>query len=55
VMSGLKQIYVDGSAMVTNAALAVELRVAGSVAFSTEGLGDTRRDVASRNHKQIAK
>jgi enoyl-CoA hydratase len=55
VMSGLKRIYVDGSAAVTDAALAAELRIAGSVPFSTQGLGDTRRDVTSRNRRQIAK
>jgi enoyl-CoA hydratase len=54
VMSGLKKIYVDGWKQVTDAALAVELQVAGSVAFATEALGDKRREVTGRNQKQIA-
>ena len=54
VMSGLKQMYVDGSAPVIDAALAVELEIASGVAFSTDTLGDKRREVTSRNQKQIA-
>jgi len=54
VMSGLKKMYVDGSAPVIDAALAVELQIASGVAFSTETLGDKRREVTSRNQQQIA-
>ncbi len=54
VMSGLKKMYVDGSAPVIDAALSVEREIASSVSFSTETLGDKRREVTSRNQKQIA-
>lgn len=54
VMSGLKQIYVDGAAAVVDAALAAELLVAASVPFATGALGDKRREVTGRNQKQIA-
>ena len=54
VMSGLKKMYLDGSALVTDNALAVELEVAASVAFSTADLSSRRRDVSTRNREQIA-
>jgi enoyl-CoA hydratase len=52
-MQGLKEIYVTGSAAVTEPALAAEQAIAGALRPDTEGLGDVYRAVADRNRRQI--
>jgi enoyl-CoA hydratase/carnithine racemase len=53
IMQGLKEIYVTGSAAVTEPALAAEQAIAGALRPDTEGLGDVYRAVADRNRRQI--
>lgn len=52
VMAGLKEIYVSGSAAITDPALAAEQRIAGALSDPTD-LGDRFRAVADRNRRQI--
>lgn len=52
IMAGLKQIYVSGSALVTDAALAAEQAIAGA-ASDLAGLGDRFRAVSDRNRRQL--
>jgi enoyl-CoA hydratase len=53
IMAGLKEIYVRGSALVTDAALAAEQAIAKSVRPDTDGLDARRTEVTARNKSQI--
>jgi enoyl-CoA hydratase/carnithine racemase len=54
IMAGLKEIYVRGSAVVTDAALAAEQAITKSVRPDTDGLDARRAEVTARNKSQIS-
>ena len=53
VMSGLKEIYRNGTAAVTDPALKAERVVSAATPVSTEQLAARQREVADRNKRQI--
>lgn len=53
IMAGLKEIYVTGSAAVTDAALAAEQAIAGAQELDRDGLGVRHAEIAERNRRQI--
>jgi enoyl-CoA hydratase/carnithine racemase len=53
VMSGLKEIYRSGTAVVTDPALKAERVVSAATHVSTEQLAARQREVADRNKRQI--
>lgn len=53
IMAGLKEIYVTGSAAVTDPALAAEQRIAGAQQLDRDGLGDRYTEISERNRRQI--
>ena len=52
-MAGLKEIYVTGSATVTDAALAAEQAIAGAQTLDQDGLKDRYAEITERNRRQI--
>ncbi len=52
-MAGLKEIYVTGSAAVTDPALAAEQAIAGAQELDRDGLGDRYAEITERNRRQI--
>lgn len=52
-MAALKQIYVTGSAAVTDPALAAEQNIAGAQQLDRDGLGARYAEVSERNRRQI--
>jgi enoyl-CoA hydratase/carnithine racemase len=53
IMAGLKDIYVTGTAAITNAALAAERAIAGAQTLDRESLKDRYAKVSERNRSQI--
>ena len=53
IMAGLKEIYVTGSATVTDPALAAEQDIAGAQQLDRDGLGDRYTAISERNRRQI--
>lgn len=53
IMAGLKEIYVTGSAPITDPALAAERAVAGAQTVDRDGLKDRYAEVSERNRRQI--
>jgi enoyl-CoA hydratase len=53
IMAGLKEIYVRGSATVTDPALAAEQAIAATMRPDTDGLDARRAEVTARNKSQI--
>ena len=53
IMLGLKEIYVTGSAAVTDPALAAEQAIAGAQVRDFAGLEDQFREVSAHNKQQI--
>ncbi len=53
IMAGLKEIYVTGSAAVTDPALAAEQDIAGAQELDRDGLGDRYTEISERNRRQI--
>lgn len=53
IMAGLKEIYVRGSATVTDPALAAEQAITKTVRPDTTGLDARRAEVAARNKSQL--
>lgn len=53
IMAGLKEIYTRGADPVLTPALAAEQDIAGARQRDLDGLGETYRAVAERNHAQI--
>ncbi|CAN5683796.1 enoyl-CoA hydratase [soil metagenome] len=53
IMAGLKEIYVRGSAAVTDPALAAEQAITKTVRPDTAGLDARRAEVAARNKSQL--
>lgn len=53
IMVGLKEIYVTGSAAVTDPALAAEQDIAGAQELDRDGLGDRYTEISERNRRQI--
>jgi enoyl-CoA hydratase len=53
IMAGLKEIYVRGSATVTDPALAAEQAIATTMRPDTDGLDIRRAEVTARNKSQI--
>jgi enoyl-CoA hydratase len=53
VMAGLKEIYVTGSAAVTEPALAAEQDIAGAQQLDRDGLGARYTEISERNRRQI--
>jgi enoyl-CoA hydratase len=53
IMAGLKEIYVRGSAAVTDAALAAEQAITKTVRPDTDGLDSRRAEVTAHNKRQI--
>jgi enoyl-CoA hydratase len=53
IMAGLKEIYVRGSAAVTDPALAAEQAITKTVRPDTTGLDARRAEVAARNKSQL--
>jgi enoyl-CoA hydratase len=53
IMAGLKEIYVTGSAAVTDPALAAEQAIAGAQTLDQEGLKDRYAEITERNRSQI--
>jgi enoyl-CoA hydratase len=53
IMAGLKEIYVTGSAAVTDPALAAEQAIAGAQTLDQDGLKDRYTEISERNRRQI--
>ena len=53
IMAGLKEIYVTGSAAVTDPALAAEKAIAGAQTLDQDGLKDRYAEITERNRRQI--
>jgi enoyl-CoA hydratase len=53
IMAGLKEIYVTGSAAITDPALAAERAIAGAQELDREGLGARYAEITERNRRQI--
>ena len=53
IMAGLKEIYVTGSAAVTDPALAAEQAIAGAQTLDQDGLKDRYAEISARNRSQI--
>ncbi len=53
IMAGLKEIYVTGSAAVTDPALAAEQAIAGAQELDRDGLGARYEEISARNRRQI--
>jgi enoyl-CoA hydratase/carnithine racemase len=53
IMAGLKEIYVTGSAAVTDPALAAEQDIAGAQQLDRDGLGARYSEISERNRRQI--
>jgi len=53
IMAGLKEIYVTGSAVVTDPALAAEQDIAGAQELDRDGLGTRYAEITERNRRQI--
>lgn len=53
IMAGLKEIYVTGSAAVTDPALAAEQQIAGAQQLDRDRLGDRYTEISERNRRQI--
>jgi enoyl-CoA hydratase len=53
IMAGLKEIYVTGSAVVTDAALAAEQDIGGAQQLDRDGLGARYAEISERNRRQI--
>ncbi len=53
IMAGLKQIYVTGSAAITEPALAAEQEISGAQELDRETLGARYAEVSERNRSQI--
>jgi enoyl-CoA hydratase len=53
IMAGLKEIYVTGSAAVTDPALAAEQDIAGAQELDRDGLGTRYAEITERNRRQI--
>jgi enoyl-CoA hydratase len=53
IMAGLKEIYVTGSAAVTDPALAAEQAIAGTQQLDRDGLGARYAEITERNRRQI--
>ncbi|MGA8544281.1 MAG: enoyl-CoA hydratase [Mycobacterium sp.] len=53
IMAGLKEIYVTGSAAVTDPALAAEQDIAGAQQLDRDALGDRYTAISERNRRQI--
>lgn len=53
IMAGLKEIYVTGSAAVTDPALAAEQDIAGAQELDRDALGDRYTEISERNRRQI--
>jgi enoyl-CoA hydratase/carnithine racemase len=53
IMAGLKEIYVTGSAAVTDPALAAEQAIAGAQTLDQDGLKDRYAEITERNRRQI--
>src|SRR3984885_11593307 len=52
-MLGLKEIYVTGSATITDPALAAEQAIAGAQTLDRDGLKDRYAEITERNRRQI--
>src|ERR1700733_8859615 len=53
IMAGLKEIYVTGSATITDAALEAEQAIAGAQTLDRDGLKDRYAEITERNRRQI--
>jgi enoyl-CoA hydratase len=53
IMAGLKEIYVTGSAAITDPALAAEQDIAGAQQLDRDGLGARYTEISERNRRQI--
>jgi enoyl-CoA hydratase len=53
IMVGLKEIYLTGSAAVTDPALAAEQDIAGAQELDRDRLGDRYTEISERNRRQI--
>src|ERR1700733_7173607 len=53
IMAGLKEIYVTGSATITDPALAAEQAIAGAQTLDRDGLKDRYAEITERNRRQI--
>src|SRR5271163_241940 len=53
LMAGLKEIYVTGSATITDAALAAEQAIAGAQTLDRDGPKDRYAEITERNRRQI--
>ena len=53
IMAGLKEIYLTGSAAVTDPALAAEQAIAGAQTLDRDGLKDRYAEITERNRRQI--
>jgi enoyl-CoA hydratase len=53
IMAGLKEIYVTGSAAVTEPALAAEQTIAGAQELDRDGLAARHAEITERNRRQI--
>ena len=53
IMAGLKEIYVTGSAAVTDPALAAEQAIAGAQTLDRDALLDRYAEISARNRSQI--
>jgi enoyl-CoA hydratase len=53
IMAGLKEIYVTGSAAVTDPALAAEQVIASAQELDRDGLGARYAEISERNRRQI--
>jgi len=53
IMAGLKEIYVTGSAAVTDPALAAEQAIAGAQTLDRDGLKERFAEISARNRGQI--
>ena len=53
IMASLKEIYVTGSATITDAALAAEQAIAGAQTLDRDGLKDRYAEITERNRRQI--
>jgi enoyl-CoA hydratase/carnithine racemase len=53
IMAGLKEIYVTGSAAITDPALAAEQAIAGAQTLDRDALLDRYAEISARNRSQI--
>jgi enoyl-CoA hydratase/carnithine racemase len=53
IMAGLKEIYIRGSAPITDPALAAEQHIAGAQELDRDGLGARYAEISERNRRQM--